>query len=547
MSAGGMQELVGDRRIFVRNATGLVRNARLLDNAVFNVAGTTVIPYATGLFYIFTIFPRANLLLAIVIGGALSAITWWCLALLTATMPRTGGAYVFNTRILGPITGFTADWLDLISSVLAMALWTTWFATVGLSSAFSAWGALEHDARISGWAATLSTHNWTFALGVALTVVMFGIAAVSLRKSLWLQNVTLFISVGGLILAGVIMALTSRGTYIANFNHFAHPYTHVADSYHYVIRKAVAAGYTPASQAGYSGTQTFGSIFVVFTTSIWAWSSMYVAGEMRGARKVRRQIIAMVGAGTFQVLLFLVATWLFFRTAGNTFFVANNYLYTVGKSPLPSPPYYTLLAAVTVRNVVIVGIILFSFVLNIWCGFWQLVWQTSRQVFAYSFDGILPEKLADVSDRTHQPVISLAVLGAACIGFTYWATYAVNFFNVWAYVGMFAFVMLFVSSISAIALPIRRRADYERSGARYSVFGIPVIQILGVGSALVSLLYFYLVFRFPAVLGTATRTQSVVAILVVAASALLIYFAARMWRASRGTPLAYVFKEIPPE
>jgi hypothetical protein len=43
-----------------------------------------------------------------------------------------------------------------------------------------------------------------------------------------------------------------------------------------------------------------------------------------------------------------------------------------------------------------------------------------------------------------------------------------------------------------------------------------------VGSALVSLLYFYPAFRFPAGLGTA-RTQSTLAILVVAASAVLIY------------------------
>ncbi len=540
-----VQELVGDRRIFVRNATGLVRNARLLDVSVFNAAGTTVIPYATGLFYIFTIFPRANLLLAIAVGGALSAITWGCLALLTATMPRTGGAYIFNSRILSPIAGFVADWLDLISSVLAMALWTTWFATIGLSSAFSAWGALEHDSTISSWATSMTAHGWEFGLGVALTLVMFGLAAISLKKSLWAQNLTFFVSVGGLVIAMLVMLLTSRTSYIAHFNHFAQPYTHARDSYHSIIEQAVKAGYV--THGGYSMSQTIGSLFVVFTTSIWAWSSMYVSGEMRGARSVRRQVISMVGTGTFQITLFFLATLLFYRTAGHTFFVANNYLNTVNKSPLPSPPYYTLLAAVAATSPVLAAIILFSFVLNIWCGFWQLVWQTSRQLFAYSFDGILPEKLAEVNERTHQPVVILSVLAVACIGMTAWATYAVNFFNVWAYVGLFAFVMLAVSSLSAILLPIRRRREYENSPARVSLLGVPLIQILGVGSLAVSVLYFFLAFHYPALLGTATVLQSIVAIVVVAVSAVLIYSAANVYRNRRGTPLSYAFREIPPE
>jgi amino acid transporter len=540
-----VQDLVGDRRIFVRNATGLVRNARLLDVSVFNAAGTTVIPYATGLFYIFTIFPRANLLLAILIGGALSAITWGCLALLTATMPRTGGAYIFNSRILSPLAGFSADWLDLLSSVLAMALWTTWFATIGLSSAFSAWGALEHSSTVSNWATSMTQHGWEFGLGVALTVAMFGLAAVSLKKSLRVQNITFFLSVGGLVVAMLVMLFTSRSAYIAHFNHFAQPYTHVRDSYHSIISQAAKAGYD--THGGYSASQTIGSLFVVFTTSIWAWSSMYVAGEMRGARSVRRQVIAMVGTGTFQILLFFLATLLFYSTAGHTFFVANNYLNTVGKSPLPSPPYYTLLAAVAATSPVLVAIILFTFVLNIWCGFWQLVWQTSRQVFAYSFDGILPEKFASVNERTHQPVFTLAILAVACIAMTAWATFEVNFFNVWAYVGLFAFVMLAMSSLSAIFLPIRRRHEYEASGARISLLGVPLIQILGVGSLAVSIFYFYLAFHYPALLGTATVLQSIVAILGVAASAVLIYAAAKLYRDRRGTPLAYAFQEIPPE
>src|SRR5947209_6681684 len=91
------------QRIFVRQATGLVREANMLDLMVFNICGSVGIVFVTGLFWAYSVFPRTNMLWAIVIGGVLCSFMWACWALLAATMPRVAGDYVYNSRILHPV------------------------------------------------------------------------------------------------------------------------------------------------------------------------------------------------------------------------------------------------------------------------------------------------------------------------------------------------------------------------------------------------------------------------------------------------------------
>jgi amino acid transporter len=546
--AGSIQDLAGGQRVFLRNATGLVRSASLLDLGIFNICGNLVIPFALGLFWAYAVWPRTNFLVAIVVGGLLCSLTWLCWAHLAATMPRTGGGYIYNTRILSPPIGFAADWLQFISAILAMALWTTWFSTVGLASIFSIWGTLRGNTDVAGWTATVLEERWTFLLGIALIAAVFAVAIASLKLSLRLQNTTTFIALGGMLLAIIVMLFTGQSEYVANFNDYAQPYTNQADSYHWIIDQAKAQGFTPASEAGYSFGDTFGSIFVVLTVSIWAWSSAYLAGEMRGARSLSRQVRVMAGFGGFQIVLFLVAIAVFFHAAGTDFFQSINYLNTIGANPLPAPPYYTLLAGLTTGSTLLAGLIVFTFIFNIWSGLWQLVGATSRPLFAYSFDGLLPERLARVNERTHTPIFAIALLFFACVGVHAWASFeATGFFEIWAYVGLFAFVMMAVTAISAIVLPYRRPDDYERSPAKRSILGIPAVTLAGAGSLVTCGVYFAIVFKWPSVLGAATLQKAWAAVGIVTASAFVIFYVAKFLRRREGVRLEAAYAEIPPE
>jgi amino acid transporter len=540
---------VAGQRVFVRQATGLVREANILDMAVFNICGSVGIVFVTGLFWAYTIFPRTNMLWAIVIGGVLCSFMWLCWALLAATMPRVGGDYVYNSRILHPVIGFVGNFMSWVSSVLAMGLWTTWLTTVGLAGAFAIFGVLTNNTGLQKLSSSIVNPGTELVLGVLLLLAICAVAIRGLKASLFMQNLTFYLATAGLLLAAIVMLFTDPNSFAAHFNRFALPYTHRPDSYHYILGLSQQAGFTLPSKGGFSFSDTMGGIYVVLTVSIWAWSSAYMAGEMKGARSVRRQLTAMVGAGTVQILLLLLSAGLFFKAVGYDFFAAINYLNTAApaKYPLPAPPYYSLLAGVMVSNPILVAIIVFSFILNIWAGLWELIGVMSRQMFAWSFDGLMPARLADVNPRTHSPLIAITLLGVLGIGMTVWAAYSTTFFTIWSMVGMLAFVMMAFTAISAIALPIVRPDIYERSAARVRVLGIPVIQVAGVLALVTEVVYFALLIRFPAVLGSVSLTQAFGAVLVVGVIGVVIFYGARLVRAQQGIDLSRAYSEIPPE
>ena len=199
-------------------------------------------------------------------------------------------------------------------------------------------------------------------------------------------------------------------------------------------------------------------------------------------------------------------------------------------------------------NPIIVGILVGSFVLGIWAGLWELIGVTTRPLFAYSFDGVLPYKFADVNQRRHTPIFALGMVGIACVAVHYWATYDnTGFFKIWAYVGLFAFVTMAVTALSAVLLPIRRPDDFAKSSANFKIAGINAVQLAGVGSLITCAVYFFLVFKYPSVLGTATLTQAWTAVALALGSGFVIFYVSRAIRLRQGVHVDAAFAEIPPD
>ena len=103
-----------------------------------------------------------------------------------------------------------------------------------------------------------------------------------------------------------------------------------------------------------------------------------------------------------------------------------------------------------------------------------------------------------------------------------------------------------LTAISAILLPIRRPADYAKSTARYSIFGIPAVQIAGVASLFTCSVYFFIVFKYPSVLGTASLTQAWTAVALALGSGFVIFYISRFVRQRQGLRLD-TRTEIPPD
>ena len=96
----------GEKRIFLRKASGLIRTASGTDTFIYNLGVVSVgLGVGTILYYGPAFYPMGDLIWGCVIAGigmamiSLGFISW------TVTLPRSGGIYVFASRISAPISG----------------------------------------------------------------------------------------------------------------------------------------------------------------------------------------------------------------------------------------------------------------------------------------------------------------------------------------------------------------------------------------------------------------------------------------------------------
>src|SRR5947209_12929364 len=115
-------------KLFVRQSSGLVRNVSVTNALFFNVAafvgvGLTLYP----IFYSLADVPAWKTGLFSAYGWAAIITGLFCILLalifasLTSVMPRSGGDYVFTSRILHPALGWMESWTLVIASVLIIA------------------------------------------------------------------------------------------------------------------------------------------------------------------------------------------------------------------------------------------------------------------------------------------------------------------------------------------------------------------------------------------------------------------------------------------
>ncbi len=107
--------------LFVRNATGLVRSWATFDAFVYSFFSINLVTLGWYIFsYGILAAPRGNLLTAIIISSIFVLAEVVVYAGLISVIPRAGGDYVWQTRILGGPIGFV---LAITGWVFILWLW----------------------------------------------------------------------------------------------------------------------------------------------------------------------------------------------------------------------------------------------------------------------------------------------------------------------------------------------------------------------------------------------------------------------------------------
>jgi amino acid transporter len=173
---------------------------------------------------------------------------------------------------------------------------------------------------------------------------------------------------------------------------------------------------------------------------------------------------------------------------------------------------------------------------------------TSRHIFAWSFDRVIPAKFSEVSERIGSPVYAVATVSVVIIvGYIF--TLATTYLNfaVAAPMGvMFAFEFV---AIATIVFKWRRKEIYNFSTLRDLKFlGIPLQPLIGVLSLItlaVMIGYYFGPLNGLVLGGLALPVTEISAGLVVAG--VVLYYVSQAIQQRRGVSVALAFKEIPPE
>src|SRR3984893_17140703 len=517
-------------RLFVRNSTGLVRSASAVDATIFNAVisapiGSTL---AWSIFFTLVAFPGADPVGVLIITLIINIPGVIRFALLGASMPRVGGDYVWVSRVLSPPLALISNLCMIMGGLLGAAYFAKFFAVFAVGPALVAGGSLAHNNTLISWGTNFETnHSWMIGAALFMVLLQTVILIFGTKATFRWQNGAFLIAMIGIIVAFIALAVASRSGFDANFAK---------------LNKSFGGG------AAGNVNAPVPTLFSIQGFMMWNFWSVYMSGELKSASNRRRQLTVMIGALVFDVVLLIIGVVLLFHVAG------YNFVYAANAAPkaygIPSGPFYPFLAALSVNVPVITVIILGCFL------FWSLpsmianTFMPIRSLFAWSFDRLMPEKLADVNPRTHSPIRAIVLVNVIIAGLTIWSVYSNVFQLVLGLIVLAGCLAVVIVGAAAIALPLRRPDLYRSSPANVKFLGIPVLFIVAplsigifVALAIVSTQYPALVMNgntanfwwIPAWFGG----------LIVGGA--LLYYIPKWIRGRQGINVGFVYKELPPE
>jgi amino acid transporter len=189
--------------------------------------------------------------------------------------------------------------------------------------------------------------------------------------------------------------------------------------------------------------------------------------------------------------------------------------------------------------IIVIGL----FIGNIGWGWLGIVF-ISRLFMSWAFDRTLPTALAKVSDRFHTPYVAV-VLGAAFSIIPMYLYFFVTFITGQVNIIFLFAVVWFLTALSAVLLPFRRKSMFEAASWKPRIAGVPVLSVLGVIGALLFAFLAYNSLTNPAIGPFSYDAQ--VAILIVIIIPVALYAVSYYYNKSRGLDLNKVMAQLPPE
>ena len=531
--------------VYVRKSSGLIRSISARDALFSNLIAMGVVVNLWWIVWASLLYPNADLPQTVwlaLVACSLVAFVYW---MLSTAMPRTGGDYIYVGRILHPSLGFMVNFVFVTLFISWVGQFAQLNAAYFMPTVLAALANGTGNASYTSLATWMTTTTGQFITGAALVTIVFAILTLPTK---WVMRVLLVVFAAQAIIYIwfiVTMLPISHAAFVAGFN--AKSGTTVQTILD-----------TAKNKAGVDWTITGAgtSIGIVYTvlSFIGYANSAYFAGELGGEPKKSQGIAIFAAPFIFAIVVFILYT-VCFQVFGHDFLVASSTVALSGDSSISSVWWNTLSAIPTPAylvsfvsdNMWFNVAVPFGLVLTAFGFALEYFFIPVRNIFAWSFDRILPLKFAEV-DRRGVPWASTILYAALAYLSVYLAVYT-SVFSYFAYSNFGFSLAVVVVMFAAAAFPfVKRTKDiYDSAPAivRTKIGPLPALTLVGVLGGLVSLWICYSSI-LPAVTGMALSPVYVVDILAVFAAALAIYVISYAYHKAKGVPIDLVAKELPP-
>jgi amino acid transporter len=521
--------------VFARKASGLVRQASLFDAFLLGfmnggIGGGLWTMHSWGLYT----FPGGNMVLASIITMLLTvcgiSLAW---GILGGSMPRSGGDYVYNSRIVHPALGTVTSWVEGVFTQLAwMWLLAPLIASPGVGILAGALGVPPETA------AFFNTSAGMFIVATIVMVIAFIVVLLGFKAYLWAQKICFALGITGVVIGLLLITFTPTEVFMAKWDALAAQYG--SASYHDMISLAEEAGYAPST---WNWVSTLGLVPSVTWSVSYGFYIGYIGGEIK--RPERNILIAQLLSALVPSIICAWAGYVFQNNLGYRFMGAV--AYADNEAPdwytMPFPANWANFAAILTDNPILKFLIGFQFIVFNWLYLPISFLVFTRVLFAQALDNIGPRWFLDLSPRFGSPVklytlffiLSEIFISHYCF-FPEWlggiSIEVLDALTVWGIIGIVCMLFPFVKKVRYI---------WDASPHRW-----PLAAVLsGIFSLILSGIMVWAFYTSPA-LGGINIPWSMVFI-AVAIAAILWYYGWRWKRAREGIDVTLAFKELPPE
>ncbi|MHA1247759.1 MAG: amino acid permease [Candidatus Thorarchaeota archaeon] len=545
--------------VFIREKSGFTRTMGFADALIFNMI---CIGFFTASIFSYQLspfaFPGANIAITFLLTIVLALPLYLVWSSMSSSMPRTGGDYIYQSRIVSPVVAFAASFSFTI-------FWQFWYdASFAIQVTIQSIvppilraGYLSGDPGLMQLASATGSELSIFLI----TVVVLGLAALAASPGLpfyvKLQRVLFALTLMGVVVILYLYATATPAIFRSNFNDFMTSYTGTSqDWYQVIIDTAKDNGWTLVE---YNWTDTLLAVPITLMCMGYGFWTIFVFSEVKRANDFKLATYQMVGALVIMGLLFASLYAVMINAVGREFYDALFWLYFMGdfvpnnpvfQIPL-SNPNYIFLADMLTGNMVLSLALAIGTAAAAFCLVTQIVIVISRMFTAMTFDRLWPAKLGYVGTKWVSPIYANFVIFLVDVVFAWVGVYYPTFIFYSGAAVLGAWLGYVVDSVAAIRFKKKMPEVYEASAvSRYEIAGRSLTEIVGWLNLIFCafILYVYAAY-WEYILGLAEfAIPGVLLVVSVYIGSALYYMFVKWYRMNRqGIDITLAFRQIPPE